>query len=149
MTHIWQMHNTGADLRFMLAGLVSRIFEDYTPPSGLNWQDYNIEQQGRIVERWYRAAASPAELAHPANPLNHAQLDTPTSMQNVWFRYIQNHAVGPGSIRIPGRLEPQAHAAAADLAVTTCGHGEIAGSDRWGCTVTWDGLPCASPHQVL
>jgi hypothetical protein len=49
MTHVWQYFRTHGRMRLW----ASSIGGDYTFKAGKAWEDYDVEQQASIVEKWF------------------------------------------------------------------------------------------------
>lgn len=57
MTHVWQYHND----RSRYGVWVSSVNGSYTFTPGQAWNEYDVEQQASLVERWYENGAKPTD----------------------------------------------------------------------------------------
>jgi len=84
MTHAWQYRNNPSYLEYVVDGLAGRLKtyapgEEYTE----NWDTYNIEQQARIVERWF------GQHHHGNDPDNDYGLSDQAARKDDRFTYIE------------------------------------------------------------
>jgi hypothetical protein len=73
LTHVWQIHHTG------ISGYVCAIHNQitggtYEPSDGMKpWNEYNPEQQGTMVDRWYAGASGEEPCSTKARFYNHVR----------------------------------------------------------------------------
>jgi hypothetical protein len=74
LVHVWQIHHTTMEVGWITEGLIAqagRSPETYEPGSpGKDWDEYNLEQQGTIITRWYLGGMLP---------------------QSPWYRYVEHN----------------------------------------------------------
>jgi hypothetical protein len=61
MTHVWQYHND----RTRYGVWVSSVFGSYSFTPGKPWNDYDVEQQASIVEKWYKNGSKTTDPLYP------------------------------------------------------------------------------------
>lgn len=84
VTHVWQGHNQAWSWGYVIESVFNQCKchltggDPYEAVPGRQWQDYNCEQQGRLVEEWYIAAGASRRRSRVqiANPVSKALLDT-------------------------------------------------------------------------
>lgn len=69
MTHVWQYHNRGG-MTARVGVWISSVGGSYEFTAGDPWNDYDVEQQASIVEKWYHdfKANAATEKTHPLYP---------------------------------------------------------------------------------
>src|SRR4051812_44492385 len=55
LAHAWQIHHASFVPGLVCTGIINQLADaEYRPgPGGKNWSEYNLEQQGTIVDEWY------------------------------------------------------------------------------------------------
>lgn len=57
LTHVWQSYNNGSAWAYALDSMFSQATHGrqgaYLYEAGLEWRQYNVEQQAKIVEDWF------------------------------------------------------------------------------------------------
>jgi hypothetical protein len=61
MTHVWQYHNTGSRYRIWASSLAG----SYTVKVGSKWNDYDVEQQATLVEKWFHDGGKKTDPIYP------------------------------------------------------------------------------------
>jgi hypothetical protein len=102
LTHVWQIEHTASILNFLCEAIHTQVANPVYEPAADNrpWGEYNPEQQGTIVDRWYAGFSNGGAPCSVNNPFYHYVLDTinggnpPPAVQTLSVRDVARSKFG-------------------------------------------------------